>query len=1828
MRLALLLAFLLAALPAHAQDLDDDDGGRGFLTSRIEGLLSGAGRDVRIEGFSGALSSRATIDRLTIADDEGVWLTIEDAVFDWDRSALFNRRVEIEELSAGRIALARLPQGDDSPAPPRATAREFALPELPVAIDIGQLAVERVELGEPILGQPAVLTLEGSGRLSDGTADVTLEARRIDDAEGVFSVMAAFDPEGAGLDVDIALEEGEGGIAATALGIPDEPAIALDAQAQGVPSDLSAEFSLATAGSENLSGTFSFADAEGGRRFALAAQGDVAPLVGPAYRDFFGNDLGVDVEGSQTEAGGFELTTLSVEAAEISLQGQASIAPGGLPEAFDVALTIRDGAEGVRLPVGGDVRLGAAELTATFDASEGEVWSLEGTLQDLRTEALDVGSVRLDGGGRISTEAPRRVTAVATATAGGFEAEDQGLIEALGGQIELMADLTWSEGEPVDLRGLMLDGAGLSVRASGMVDGTTFDGDLAADVADLAQFNALTGQELGGALSARVEGEVSPLSGAFDARITGTGRDLETGIETADALIGGEAELALDAARDVEGTTIRTFTIETAALRAEVEGRVVPDALDESLNLTYSARVDDLGRVVEQVSGPATLEGTVRREGLLTPPEDPEDIPEGAAPGRWVATLDAEAPEQGTVVLSATVPDEGTAEVEFDADVADLEPYVAQLPGPARIVGRATREEGDWEARLDAELPQEIEALISATYTEEGALSANFDAGLADLGVFVEQLPGEARITGRATRDAETGAIEAIASADLPEGIEAQLDADFDAEGEGTADFDATVADLGIFVEQLPGEARFVGTATRDADGITADFDLTAPEGITAAVDATVPNEGEAVADFDARIADLGLFVEQLPGEARLTGTATRDDDGIEAQFDLAAPEGITADVDATVPNEGATVVEFDAEVPEVGAFTEAVSGAATLTGTAVQEDGETVVDADVAGPEGVTATLAATLMDDTIRADIDAQVPEVGAFVDALEGPATLDATVVRAGGETTANLVLDGPQGIEAQVDAAIPEEGPITADYDATVADISVFAPLPEGPAAVRGTATRTPEGDLSTDASLTAPAGIAADVTASLLASGDIEADLDATIAEPGAIREGLPGPIEATVTASRRAGAWSADADVTAPGDTRLAADVMLPPEGDAAIDFELMLADPSPYLNGLPGPLRAQGSARRDPEGWTGELRASAEDGSRITADGTIPDEGRAEVTFDAAVGDLGRFVPQLPGEATARGTATRQDGTWRARADVTAPAGIEGTFEGSYAEDGDLEASFDAGIGDLGRFVPQLPGEAQAQGTVSRTDGAFGFDVDATGPAGTRADLQGTYDPTGPADVDFDVTLGNVGVFVDRLEGPVSAQGSVTSDGGPLAIDASVTGPAGSQTQVSGTLPRDFQTADLTLAGTVPLEIANPFIRPRALDGTARFNLRLSGPLELSSLTGTVTAADARVALPDQRIAIEGIDLEARLTGDQAVIDVTGELSSGGRLAVAGTVGVNPPFPADLTVTGSDLVISDPALYETTADLQLAITGPLQGREGLVTGTVALGETEIRIPSTGLGGSGAIPVIEHRNAPLAVRVTRERARLADVAPATRRGTPQRNSFNLDLQILAENRIFIRGRGLDAELGGALRLTGSTANVIPVGQFDLIRGRLDLLGQRFDFNEGSIALQGEFIPVVRLVAITETDDDTLSIILEGELTDPELRIVSSAGLPQDEAIARLLFGRDLRELSPLQAARLAAAVAELSGRGGGGVFNSLREGVGLDDLDITSSEDGTIGLRAGAYLTENIYTDLSIDEDGQTEIQLNLDLTDEITVQGRTSASGETGLGVFFERDY
>ncbi len=489
---------------------------------------------------------------------------------------------------------------------------------------------------------------------------------------------------------------------------------------------------------------------------------------------------------------------------------------------------------------------------------------------------------------------------------------------------------------------------------------------------------------------------------------------------------------------------------------------------------------------------------------------------------------------------------------------------------------------------------------------------------------------------------------------------------------------------------------------------------------------------------------------------------------------------------------------------------------------------------------------------------------------------------------------------------------------------------------------------------------------------------------------------------------------------------------------------------------------------------------------------------------------------------------------------------------------------------------------------------------------------------------IDLSARLADMALLAPGFPGPLTAEGRVTETADGYTLDLSGEGPGATSARVAGTLAPDFATADLSITGGAQSAIVNPFIAPRNVEGPVSFDLRLDGPIRLSSLSGRVGLDNGRLVAPTFGFELEAMRLAADLSGGRATLSGGANVRGGGRVEISGPITLSAPYDGDLSIRLAEVRLRDPDLYDTTVSGAVAVSGPFRGG-ALISGAVSLGKTEVRVPSTGLGGNATLTGVTHLNEPAAVHQTRIRAGLAKSDGQVRERGP---AYGLDLSISAPERIFVRGRGLDAEMGGSLLLTGTTDNIIPSGTFNLIRGRLDILGKRFTIDEGLVELQGALTPYIRFSAASQTDGITATIVIEGEASAPEIHFLSSPELPEEEVIARLLFGRGLTSLSPFQAAQLASAVATLAGKGGEGIVSKLRKGFGLDDLDVTTDEQGSAGLRAGKYLSEKVYTDVTIGSDGKSEINLNLDIRPGVKARGTLGSDGNTGIGIYYERDY
>lgn len=490
---------------------------------------------------------------------------------------------------------------------------------------------------------------------------------------------------------------------------------------------------------------------------------------------------------------------------------------------------------------------------------------------------------------------------------------------------------------------------------------------------------------------------------------------------------------------------------------------------------------------------------------------------------------------------------------------------------------------------------------------------------------------------------------------------------------------------------------------------------------------------------------------------------------------------------------------------------------------------------------------------------------------------------------------------------------------------------------------------------------------------------------------------------------------------------------------------------------------------------------------------------------------------------------------------------------------------------------------------------------------------------------VQLKARLANLALLVPDFPGAVTVEGSVTENGNGVTLDLNGTGPGGIDARVAGRIAPTFRSADLSITGSAQAALANAFLTPRSISGLTRFNLRLNGPFALSSLSGSGSLTGGRFSAPRLPFGLQDIASTVTLGNNQLRLNLTSAPSTGGSLAVDGTVGLAAPNNADLRVTLRNATLKDPDLYLVSLGGDVTVKGPLTGG-AVIGGDIRIREAELRVPTSGFSSVGSLPGLKHKNEPAKVEQTRYKAGLIDLGGDGK--TANARPFGLSLVIDAPSRVFLRGRGIDAEFGGRVTIRGDTNTVIPSGAFDLIRGRLDILGKRLDLTEAQLLLQGDLIPYINITATNAGENVTTSVNINGRADDPEITFSSTPDLPQEEVLAQLLFGRDLSSISPLQAAQLASAVASLAGKGGEGIVGKLRKGFGLDDLDLSTDADGNVSVKAGKYLSKRVYTEVEVDQKGQSKINLNLDLKKNITVRGSVGADGTSGLGVFIEKDY
>lgn len=410
-----------------------------------------------------------------------------------------------------------------------------------------------------------------------------------------------------------------------------------------------------------------------------------------------------------------------------------------------------------------------------------------------------------------------------------------------------------------------------------------------------------------------------------------------------------------------------------------------------------------------------------------------------------------------------------------------------------------------------------------------------------------------------------------------------------------------------------------------------------------------------------------------------------------------------------------------------------------------------------------------------------------------------------------------------------------------------------------------------------------------------------------------------------------------------------------------------------------------------------------------------------------------------------------------------------------------------------------------------------------------------------------------------------------------------------------------------------------------QSLTGNIGVAADFSGRVQTPQLTGVVRANDLVYENDVYGTRLTKLRVRGEFTNDQ--LNVTELSASAGNGTVSGKGFVNLssakgyPLQLDLDLDGARVARSE--LISTTATGKIGVTNT-PGGDALISGTLRLPETRFKIIRQGAAAVATLTGIR-RKVPVG------RARVSGDADAI---TSLPSNWKLDIKLTAPDELYVTGMGLESEWGADLRITGTSSDPRIAGEMQLVRGTLGFAGRSFELESGRISFTGgpATNPSIRVAAASEVDGTTVRVIIRGTGQNPDISFSSTPALPQDEIMARILFGNSIGELSAIQAIQLAGSLNAL--RGGAGGLNPLgvlQSATGLDRLRILGADENTgrgTAVAFGQYITNDVYVEIVTDARGYTATQLEISLTPALSVLSQLGSGGQSNVNVRYKKDY
>lgn len=400
-------------------------------------------------------------------------------------------------------------------------------------------------------------------------------------------------------------------------------------------------------------------------------------------------------------------------------------------------------------------------------------------------------------------------------------------------------------------------------------------------------------------------------------------------------------------------------------------------------------------------------------------------------------------------------------------------------------------------------------------------------------------------------------------------------------------------------------------------------------------------------------------------------------------------------------------------------------------------------------------------------------------------------------------------------------------------------------------------------------------------------------------------------------------------------------------------------------------------------------------------------------------------------------------------------------------------------------------------------------------------------------------------------------------------------------------------------------------------IGGLLKIALFFGGTLQSPEVHGGLTVENGSYSNTLTGTTIRELNMNMEAKGKTMVIqkleatdDYKGRLNGKGHLKL--DFDQHFPFDWQITLDKGEMVRRD--------DLTATLSGTL-GLKG--------NKKQVTL-SSNLNTDHLIYYLSEKGGPDVERILIDEVRYGGIV-SSHKPTPQKTfPLNLDLSLHMPNRVFVRGRGLESEWQGDIKVSGTQNKPTVNGQLSIKNGYFEFFDRRFDLRKGAILFDGASPPQPHLDIETSSKGNNMTAVLSlnGLVTNPQLTLASEPEYPQDEILSRLLFDRDSQQLTPSQAISLASAVETLRS-GGRGMLGAARDTIGFDKLELGGDSLETGSVKVGKYLSDTVFLEVERGlSPGSGKVSVELEMTPNITVETEVDENNNSGLGVNWKYDY